>query len=595
MDIHAVADSVPGKVVSLPPEAQRVSSPLKAKAWEAALAGHPHRQWVKLLLDGMILGVRLGFDGRPVRSAGRNLPSASENASVVRDYLKKEQTRGSISGPWSPGECGEVVINRFGVIPKSGKPGRWRLIVDLSFPDGGSVNGGIDKSLTAMRYASVLDAAKMLLHLGPGTLMAKIDIASAYRIIPVHPKDRYLLGMSFDKKVYIDTQLPFGLSSAPVLFNAYADGLEWIVCTKGVKFILHYLDDFLVLGSPESKECQSALDSLKDCCQMLGVPLAMEKIAGPVTVLQFLGFELDSETMEIRLPKEKLDQLVLLLGSWVSKKSCVRKELEHLLGKLNHACTVLPQGRVFLRRMYDLLSVARKGHFHIRLNQGFRSDLAWWQSFMSHWNGRSLMALVGAAVPSVVFSSDASGGWGCGALWGNHWIQGAWPIGWEDTSIMVKELCPVVCACAIWGDVWRGQVVLGECDNLSVVCAVNSGTARESSGMVMHLLRTLFFVVSYFGFSLRLKHVPGKENGPADAISRDNCHQFFLQVPTADKEPTPIPAPLWKLVVMERPDWLSNRWRTLFTSSWQQELRPQQPELMQWVEGASRSFASDCN
>ena len=80
--------------------------------------------------------------------------------------------------------------------------------------------------------------------------------------------------------------------------------------------------------------------------------------------------------------------------------------------------------------------------------------------------------------------------------------------------------------------------------NLSVVCAVNSGTARESSGMVMHLLRTLFFVVSYFGFSLRLKHVPGKENGPADAISRDNCHQFFLQVPTADKEPTPIPAPL---------------------------------------------------
>ena len=124
-----------------------------------------------------------------------------------------------------------------------------------------------------MRYASVLDAAKMLLHLGPGTLMVKIDIASAYRIIPVHPQDRYLLGMSFDKKVYIDTQLPFGLSSAPVLFNAYADGLEWIVRSKGVKFILHYLDDFLVLGSSESKECQSALDTLKDCCQMLGVPL----------------------------------------------------------------------------------------------------------------------------------------------------------------------------------------------------------------------------------------------------------------------------------------------------------------------------------
>ena len=102
-----VADSVLAKVVSLPPEAQRVSSPLQAKVWEAALAGHPSRQWVKLILDGITLGVRLGFDGRPVRSAGHNVPSASENVAVVRDYLKKEQTRGSISGPWSPGECGE--------------------------------------------------------------------------------------------------------------------------------------------------------------------------------------------------------------------------------------------------------------------------------------------------------------------------------------------------------------------------------------------------------------------------------------------------------------------------------------------------------
>ena len=54
---------------------------------------------MKLLLDGITLGVRLGFDGRPVRSAGRNLPSASENATVMRDYLKKVQARGSISGP----------------------------------------------------------------------------------------------------------------------------------------------------------------------------------------------------------------------------------------------------------------------------------------------------------------------------------------------------------------------------------------------------------------------------------------------------------------------------------------------------------------
>ena len=57
MDIHAVAELVPAKVVSLPPEAQQVSSPLQVKVWEAALTGHPNHLWVKLLLDGITSGV----------------------------------------------------------------------------------------------------------------------------------------------------------------------------------------------------------------------------------------------------------------------------------------------------------------------------------------------------------------------------------------------------------------------------------------------------------------------------------------------------------------------------------------------------------
>ena len=71
--------------------------------------------------------------------------------------------------------------------------------------------------------------AHLLLELGQGAFTPKIDVASAYRIVPVHPLDRYFLGMV----VYMDKQLPFGLSSAPVLFNAYADGLEWIARVEG--------------------------------------------------------------------------------------------------------------------------------------------------------------------------------------------------------------------------------------------------------------------------------------------------------------------------------------------------------------------------
>ena len=40
--------------------------------------------------------------------------------------------------------------------------------------------------------------------------MAKLDIRSAYRIVPVHPQDRHLLGMMWDGKLYVDVALPFG-------------------------------------------------------------------------------------------------------------------------------------------------------------------------------------------------------------------------------------------------------------------------------------------------------------------------------------------------------------------------------------------------
>ena len=62
------------------------------------------------------------------------------------------------------------------------------------------------------------------------TLMAKMDIKQAYRNIPVHPTDRYLIGMRWESRIFVDKTLPFGLRwSAPLLFSAVADALAWIM------------------------------------------------------------------------------------------------------------------------------------------------------------------------------------------------------------------------------------------------------------------------------------------------------------------------------------------------------------------------------
>ena len=78
--------------------------------------------------------------------------------------------------------------------------------------------------------------------------------------------------MQWRDRIYIDGMLPFGLSSAPKIFNALADAIEWIVSEQGVEQVFHYLDDFAVLGHPDTLECQQALDMLKDICATLGVP-----------------------------------------------------------------------------------------------------------------------------------------------------------------------------------------------------------------------------------------------------------------------------------------------------------------------------------
>ena len=65
------------------------------------------------------------------------------------------------------------------------------------------------------------DAIRMIVLAGRGALIGKVDIKSAYRIVPMHPSDKpdkHLLGMQWRGKFYVDLALPFGLRSVPLYF-----------------------------------------------------------------------------------------------------------------------------------------------------------------------------------------------------------------------------------------------------------------------------------------------------------------------------------------------------------------------------------------
>ena len=74
-------------------------------------------------------------------------------------------------------------------------------------------------------------------------------------MIPVHPQDTLLLGMEWEEFIYIDKALPFGLRSAPLIFTAVADALQWVMQKRGVSYVDHYIDDFITAGKGGSDEC----------------------------------------------------------------------------------------------------------------------------------------------------------------------------------------------------------------------------------------------------------------------------------------------------------------------------------------------------
>ena len=135
-------------------ELRHVSTSLIIGQWANHLSKHPDQRLTHFLLEGLKKGFRIGFDHTQMKlkKAGANLLSAS-----VSSYIKDEVALGRLAGPLSPQVAAQIHTSPIWVIPKGHTPGRWRLIVDLSSPAGGSINDGINQTWCSLSYISVDD------------------------------------------------------------------------------------------------------------------------------------------------------------------------------------------------------------------------------------------------------------------------------------------------------------------------------------------------------------------------------------------------------------------------------------------------------
>ena len=412
-------------------------------------------------------------------------------------------------------------ISRFGVIPKKNKSNAWHLILDLSHRLGHSVNDGINKDEFPVSYSKVDNANALILKRGKGALMGKVDIKNAYRIVPIHPDDYYLLGMQWRDHYFVDLALPFGLRSAPYIFNCLADIFQWILTNNYlVPDLLHYLDDYSTLSPTASPVCADSLHAIQCAACYFGIPLAPNKIEGPTTCITFLGIELDSMAMTARLPTDKLSELTSLIRIW---------ELESLLGKLNHACYIIPAGRTFLSRLLNLLRDSKRYWKRIRLTRDCQLDIQWWVQFLPLCPGVYFFDLPEwAPLADFELSSDASGKQRYGVYYNGEWFSGAWSAVQQPLGMVYKELFPIVVACHLWGPTLSRLRIKFWCDNQSVVHIIQSGTSKDDK--IMHIVRALYLITAQYNFRVCVCHVPGKSNRIADAFQLAGTRSGFSTV-----------------------------------------------------------------
>lgn len=179
-----------------------------------------------------------------------------------------------------------------------------------------------------------------------------VDIQSAYRSVSVNH-------WSLDgKEIYLlDHCLCFDLQCGPFYFNMLSNFIYGsLVEVQGIKLV-NYLDDYNVI-SDSYDSCIKDQDYVISLLRYVGLQISWSKVSPPLMLTHYLAIEVDSQNMELRLPKDKIEKMLCLIKQFRVKPSVSRKDIQRKTGSLAH-CATLVKGRCsYTRRLYDLEKIA---------------------------------------------------------------------------------------------------------------------------------------------------------------------------------------------------------------------------------------------
>lgn len=519
-------------------QTQSTSTTLRPEFFEQYLDIYPDHDRIQRLCNSAKYGARIGFEGPENPTMCDNWPSAFEHSSAIEQFIDSNLQRGRVEGPIERDLLpADYKCSPLGAFTKA-RSNKVRIIHDLSHPPDLSCNDGIDRDLCRVDYTSVDHAVSILSKYSTPPLMVKCDLSSAFNSILVHPSDRHLLGFSWTgqdgvRRYYAMTVLPFGLCSAPRIFDEFTDFLEWVIQRKIAGDVIHYLDDFWACAV-SYEDAMHALNTIISICREAGFEIQDSKTVYPTYILEFLGIVIDSISRTLSISEDRLSVILEELHEWLHRKYATKRELLSLIGRLMFCSKVITDGKVFIRRLIHLSKRAKRLHHKIRLTPQAMADIAWWAACIRSHNGTSWFPKefdVWQAEIIFTDSSDLAAGICHRTAWTifpfdqhNAWMR--------QMSIAWRELFAVVLAVAIHGPKISGRDLIMNIDNQAICWCVNKSKSKDPH--IMNLIRALYFYTSIYHINFRAVHISTHDNWGADALSRLDLDKFRQFNPTAD-------------------------------------------------------------
>ena len=230
--------------------------------FDKLLTGYHDRDLIEWMKYGWPIG-RLPTMKDPTPTF-KNHQSATEYPEALEKYIKKEQSYGAIIGPLEAIPFTEKMgVSPLSTRPKKDSPDR-RIILDLSYPPGESVNDGIIKNnylgfTITLSFPRTDEFALRIYKLGKGALMYKIDLHRYFRQLNLDPGDYSLVGYIVGSKLYYDKMVPMVVRTGPYIAQRVSSAITWIV-QQMEYFLLNYVDDFV--GAEQGQKAWAAYEFL---------------------------------------------------------------------------------------------------------------------------------------------------------------------------------------------------------------------------------------------------------------------------------------------------------------------------------------------